>query len=195
MNKVQRFAVLSFLLMMTLALSGCLNSQGASSVKDFFDDFKGYEAQVKVSLLKDSKPNVLRMKQKADLKGNYEYILEEPTHLKGLCVTYDGRRITQYHPAIGQTVECEPSQARQEMLLTSFVERYQSSKEVKRDVAKQDGKTLVTIEMPIEGGFKYMAKEKLYLDEEKLLPIQMIIYDETGNITLQVDYESFKYND
>ena len=81
------------------------------------------------------------------------------------------------------------------MLLTSFVERYQSSKEVKKDVVKQDGKTLVTIEMPIEGGFKYMAKEKLYLDEEKLLPIQMIIYDETGNITLQVDYESFKYND
>lgn len=195
MNKVQRFAVLSFLLMMTLALSGCLNNQGASSVKDFFDDFKGYEAQVKVSLLKDSKPNVLRMKQKADLKGNYEYILEEPTHLKGLCVTYDGKRITQYHPATGQTVECEPSQARQEMLLTSFVERYQSSKEVKKDVVKQDGKTLVTIEMPIEGGFKYMAKEKLYLDEEKLLPIQMIIYDETGNITLQVDYESFKYND
>lgn len=195
MNKVQRFAVLSFLLMMTLALSGCLNSQGASSVKDFFDDFKGYEAQVKVSLLKDSKPNVLRMKQKADLKGNYEYILEEPTHLKGLCVTYDGRHITQYHPATGQTVECEPSQARQEMLLTSFVERYQSSKEVKKDVVKQGGKTLVTIEMPIEGGFKYMAKEKLYLDEEKLLPIQMIIYDETGNITLQVDYESFKYND
>lgn len=181
--------------MMTLALSGCLNNQGASSVKDFFDDFKGYEAQVKVSLLKDSKPNVLRMKQKADLKGNYEYILEEPTHLKGLCVTYDGKRITQYHPATGQTVECEPSQARQEMLLTSFVERYQSSKEVKKDVVKQDGKTLVTIEMPIEGGFKYMAREKLYLDEEKLLPIQMIIYDETGNITLQVDYESFKYND
>ncbi len=195
MNKVQRFAVLGFLLVMTVTLSGCFSKQNASGVKGFFDHFKGYEAQVKVTLLKESKPNVLKMKQKAQLKGNYEYTLEEPAHLKGLCVTYDGKTITQYHPATGNQVACEPSQARQEMLLTSFVERYQEAKEVKRDTIKQDGKTIVTIEMPIEGDYKYMAKEKLYLDEERLLPIQMIIYDEKDSITIQVDYESFKYND
>ena len=149
----------------------------------------------KVSLLKNATPNVLKMEQKASLNGAYEYTLQEPTHLSGLHVVYDGNIITQYHDAKAQGVTCEPSKAQQEMLLTSFVERYQTSKEVTRDEVKQNGKAIVITEMPIDGNYKYMAKEKFYLDEEKLSPIQMIIYDEEGNITLQVDYESFKYND
>lgn len=195
MNKVQRFAVLSVLLVMAWSLSGCLAKQKASGVNNFFDDFKGYEAQVKVTLLKDSKPNVLKMTQKAQLKGTYEYTLEEPIHLKGLCVIYDGNTITQEHPSTGDKVICKPSQARQEMLLTSFIERYKEAKEIKKGTIKQNGKNLVTIEIPIEGTYKYLAYEKLYLDEREQVPIQMLIYDEEGNITIQVDYESFKYND
>lgn len=195
MNKVQRFVVLSILLVTTWSLSGCLGKQKVSSVKNFFDDFKGYEAQVKVTLLKDSKPNVLKMTQKAQLKGTYEYILEEPTHLKGLCVVYDGNTITQEHPSTGDKVVCKPSQARQEMLLTSFIERYKEAKDIKKGTIKQDGKNLLAIEIPIEGNYKYLAYEKLYLDEMNKEPIQMMIYDKDGNITIQVDYESFKYND
>ncbi len=195
MNKVQRVAILIYLWIISIVLAGCLNNKGLSHTESFFDNFKSYEATVKVRLLENSKPNVLKMKQKASLKGNYEYILEEPTHLKGLHVVYDGKTITQYHLLAPQGVMCEPSKARQEMLLTSFVERYHTSNEIIKGATKLEDKSVITIEMPIEGNYKYMAREKLYLDEEKLLPIQMNIYDEAGNITLQVDYESFKYND
>ena len=195
MNKVQRVAILIYLWIISIVLAGCLNNKGLNHTESFFDNFKSYEATVKVKLLKNSKPNVLKMKQKASLKGNYEYILEEPTYLKGLHVVYDGKTITQYHLLAPQGVMCEPSKARQEMLLTSFVERYHTSNEIIKGATKLEDKSVITIEMPIEGNYKYMAREKLYLDEEKLLPIQMNIYDEAGNITLQVDYESFKYND
>ena len=53
---------------------------------------------------------------------------------------------------------------------------------------------MITYEMPIEGNFKYLSKEKIWLEEKKLTPVQMVLYDNEGNITIEVIYNEFKYN-
>lgn len=196
MMKVKRFILMSFLLMLAFTFYGCNGSNKVSfhSTGNFFKELKQYESEVTVTFLKDKQPNEMKMKQVASMNGSYEFTVIEPVHLKGTKVSCDGTQITEYYPSLNKAVEVKGSSAQNEILLTSFVSRYLTNENIKKQEIQLNGKSINTYEMSIEGNFKYLSKEKLWLDERSQLPLKMEIYDETGNITIEVVYEDFKFN-
>lgn len=196
MVKAKRLILMCFLLMIAFTFYGCNRPEKASfhSVGNFFKELKQYESEVKVTLLKDKQPNEMKIKQVASMDGTYEFTVIEPEHLKGTKVSYDGNQITEYYPSLNKAVEVKGSSAQNEILLTSFVSRYLTNENIKKQEIQLNGKAINTYEMPIEGNFKYLSKEKLWLDEKNQLPLKLEIYDDAGNITIEVIYEDFKFN-
>lgn len=185
-----------FLLMTAFMFYGCNQSNKVSvrSAGSFFKELKRYEAEVTVTFLKDKQPNEMKMKQIANMSGAYEFTVIEPEHLKGTKISYDGNQMTEYYPSLNKAVEVKGSSAQNEILLTSFVSRYLTNENIKEQKIQLNGETLRTYELPIEGDFKYLSKEKLWLDEKSQLPLKMEIYDDVGHVTIEIIYEDFKFN-
>ncbi|MBE6023613.1 MAG: hypothetical protein E7231_10320 [Cellulosilyticum sp.] len=193
--QIKKLVLVSFLLVMTLVFYGCnLKGKANSTSADFFKDLNQYEANVTVTFLKDKQPNTIKMKQIAKTDGTYEMTVLGPEHLKDVKMTCDGQRVLEYYPSINRTVEQQMSKAQNEILLTSFAKRYMTNENIKKQETQLDGKKMITYEMSIEGDFKYLSKEKIWLEEKNLTPVQMVLYDDEGNITIEVIYNDFKYN-
>lgn len=193
--KARRLIVFSSLLMITMQLVGCANKQQvSSSSEDFFTNLKKYEAVATVSFLKDKQSNELSMKQTASMDGTYEMIYLTPKHLEGTIMQCDGEKIIEIYPNTSERVEEKMGAAENEILLTSVTKRLLKGEEVKKQETTLNGKKMITYEMPIEGQYKYLSKEKIWLDKGTLTPVQLEIYDIDGNISIQVIYENFKYN-
>lgn len=183
-------------LITTLILYGCnqFNRGSLHAEGNFFKELKQYEAEVTVTFLKDEQPNGMKMKQIANMSGIYEFTVIEPEHLKGTKISYDGNQITEYYPSLNKAVKVKAGSACNEILLTSFVSRYLTNENIKEQKIQLNGEMLRTYEMPIDGNFKYLSKEKLWLDEKRQLPLKMEIYDDVGNVTIEIIYEDFKFN-
>ncbi len=196
MVKAKKFILMNFLLMIAFTFYGCNQSNKVSlhSRGNFFKELKAYESEVTVTFLKDKQPNMIKMTQVANMNGAYEFTVLEPEHLKGTKVSSDGKQITEYYPSLNKAVAVKGSSVQNEILLTSFVGRYLTNENIKEQEIQLNGKSLSTYEMPIEGSFKYLSKERLWLDKSSQLPLKMEIYDEEGNVTIEVIYEDFKFN-
>ena len=193
--QIKKLILVSCWLIITFIFYGCSTKQSTlQDTTDFFRDLKQYEAVVTVTFLKDKHPNEVKMKQIAKLNGAYEMIILEPEHLKDVKFMCDGQKVSEYYASIDKTVEQKMNSAQNEILLTSFVKRYLTNDNIKKQEVQQGGKKMITYEMPIEGNFKYLSKEKIWLEEKKLTPVQMVLYDNEGNITIEVIYNEFKYN-
>lgn len=182
--------------MIAFTFYGCnkTNEMVLHGTGNFFKALESYEANVKVTFLKDKQPNEIKMKQMANMSGTYEMIVVEPTHLKDAKISYNGQEVCQYYPGLEKTLIGKTSTAQNEILITSFVKRYLTNENIKEQELQLNGKKMITFEMPIEGDFKYLSKEKLWLDAQSQMPVQMAIYDDEGNVTIEVVYEDFKMN-
>ena len=193
--QIKRLILMGFLLSMAITFYGCgMQKNTVKTSSDFFKDLKQYEASVSVTFLKDKQPNKIKMKQIAKADGTYEMTILEPEHMQDVKFICDGQKVTQYFPSINQSIEQKISIAQNEILLTSFAARYLTNENIKEQEVQLDGKKMITYEMPIEGNFRYLSKEKIWLEEKSLKPVQMVLYDEEGNITIEVIYNEFKYN-
>lgn len=195
--KTKKLILMFFLLVVAFTFYGCNNMKQDTlqASDDFFKELKAYEATVKVTFLKDRQPNEIKMKQVAKMSGTYEMTILEPEYMKDTKLICDGERVVEYFPSLNQTVEEKTNVAQNEILLTSFAKRYLTNENIKKQEVQLDGKKMITYEMPIEGNFKYLSKEKIWLEEKKKAPVQLTLYDDEGNITINVIYEDFKYND
>lgn len=176
-------------------LAGCQAEKKPTSQDDmFFNKLNHYEATATVTFFKDAQVNQLCMKQIASKDGSYEMLYLSPEHLEGTKVIYDGNQIKEYYKGCEEPILQKPGVAENEILLTTVVARLLNNQEVKKQETLLNGRKMMTYEMPIEGQYKYLAKEKLWVDKEKGTPLQLQIYDIAGNISIEVTYEAFKYN-
>lgn len=197
MKELLRIVGFSLTLILSMMLCGCStkgNEISSESLQSVLQDLKSYEADVTITFLKDSQPNVLKMHQKVEIDGKYELEITMPEYLMGNKISYDGKVITQYHAKMNQKLVCEANEARDEVLLSSFINHYfEDSQAVVEESILNDVK-VTTIQVTIPGDYKYMAKEKIWFDTKEKKPMKLEIYDQQGNVAIQVEFENVKYN-
>lgn len=193
--QTKRLILMGIWLVIVWTFYGCNTQKNTSSTaNDFFKNLKQYEASVTVTFLKDKQPNEIKMKQVAKIDGTYEMTILEPEHMQDVKMVCDGEKVIEYYPSMNQGIEQKMSTAQNEILLTNFATRYLTNENIKEQEVQLNGKKMITYEIPIEGNFRYLSKEKIWLEEKSLKPVQMVLYDEEGNITIEVIYNEFKYN-
>lgn len=193
--KVQKAILFSTLLMMALFLAGCSITKKQKNIEQSgIMTLKAYQAVANVTFLKDYQPNELVMEQIVNTDGTYEFLYTAPEHLKGTKLCYDGKQCKEYYPDLEQSVEYKSGDVPNELLVTSVTKRLQACDAVKKQEATLNGEKMLVYEVPIEGEYKYLSKEKLWVNLKSGAPVQLEIYDTEGNISIQIIYTQFKYN-
>lgn len=190
----QRIILFIFLLLLSVGFYGCQKGSSSASLdaEEVLKNIKAYEADATVTFLKDTQPNVIKMKQKADVNGAYTMTIESPEHLKGYQINYTNNEVIEYNPITETTSKGKISTARNEVILGSFIAHYKEDSEAKKEETMLDGKRALCFEAKIPGDYKYMASEKLWFNESTNVPIKMEIIGVDGSTSILVEFENFK---
>lgn len=198
MFKAQRICIVICLCTLAVIFHGCsVSSQTAAkeeNVESLLEKMKTYEVDAQITFLKDEEPHTMKMKQMVEMEGRYKLMIEDPEHLKGYCINYDGEQITQYNPITKVTTTAKSSAARNEMLLSSAVSHYLEGDKEKMEDVTLDGMKATSFEVAIPGQYKYLAKEKIWFDKEAQVPLKLEIMDQEGKVVMRITFENFKYN-
>ena len=198
MYKLKRILTIGLILSMTVILWGCHNPKigkhQTKSVENMLKELKNYEADVSITFTKNKDKSNIKMNQVYGIEGQYQMTIKEPARLKGYKTTYDGEKISEYNPVTEKSIQVEASPVRNQLLFGTFVHHYLNGEAHKAIEEQLDGEMVYTLSIPIPGGFKYMASEKVWFNQKTTYPIKMEIYDTEGQLTIQIEFEDFKYN-
>ena len=140
--------------------------------------------------------NVYETIQHARMTGEYRIEVTAPAHVAGSVTASDGRQILQFNSRVNGRVSLtiQETPERSEIFLTSFIRNYLQSEEVSVSVADMDEGVRTVFEATVPGGHPYLATQRLWVDNETLLPVKLIIFDPDGAERVVVTYHVFEYN-
>lgn len=191
-----RIVLFAFLLLLSVVFYGCQKGSGNASddVSSVLSKMKCYEVDATVTFLKDTQPNVIKMKQKVQVDGTYTMTIESPERLKGYQVSYENNEVIEYNPITKTHSKGKVLTARNEILLGNFIKHYLEESASKYEETTLNNAKAICFETIIPGDYKYMASEKLWFDENMKAPIKMEVIGVDGSTSILIEFESFKHN-
>jgi len=186
------------------AVSGCAgigatkaDSQNTyQKMQAIFTNVRSYACEATVEYKSNKGSNVYDTTQKCKTTGEYRVEVVGPDNVSGNVTLSDGKTIYQYNKRISGkiSVATKESQERSEIFFTSFIKNYLKSAETSMSAAKVEGDPCTVFEALIPGTHPYLASEKLWIDNQTLKPVKLIIYDPQGSERIIVTYKTFDYN-
>lgn len=187
------------ILLPVVMLCGCGAKDAGTTmekIQDRLAKMESYACTATLKRISNKGENEYGTKQYYKTTGEYRLELTSPDTVAGNYTVFDGKTICQYNPKMGGKVviDVPESQPRNELFLGQFVKNYMQSENVSIDVANMDEGKSTVLEAVIPGGNKYLATEKLWVDNETLNPVQFVIYDQDGKERYIITYQEFEYN-
>jgi outer membrane lipoprotein-sorting protein len=159
-------------------------------------ELTSYRARATVEYKSNKGSNVYEVLQHSRITGEYRVEVTGPDMVAGSVTCSDGQRIYQYNNRVNGRVSLlvKESQERSEIFVTSFIKNYLTSQEVSISVASLGEGQCTVLEAVIPGSHPYLASQKLWMDNETLKPVKMVIYDPDGAERVIVTFNAFEYN-
>jgi len=155
-----------------------------------------YRAEVTVEYISNRGSNVYETLQQASSDGRYRIEVTGPENVAGSVTVFDGQTIAQFNPRVSGRVamSARENPERSEIFLTSFIRNYLGSKDVSISVASFGQGNFTVLETVVPGNHPYMASSRLWVDNQTLDPVRLVIYDRDGTQRVIVNYKTFEYN-
>ena len=190
---------ITFFVVSVLLFVGCGNSEEVSTMEKIQNQLKNmesYECTGTLTRISNKGQNVYDIKQYYKSTGEYRLELLSPDDVAGNYTVFDGTSIFQHNPRVqGKYIKNVPqSQMRNELFLGSFAKNYFQFEDVSIETASMETVTTTVLEAVIPGENKYTATEKLWINDETIKPVKLVIYDVEGNERYIVEYKDFEYN-
>ena len=159
-------------------------------------ELQSYRAIATVEYRSNKGVNTYETVQHARITGEYRIEVTAPEHVAGSVTTSDGRQIHQFNSRVNGRVSLmvQETPERSEIFLTSFIRNYKQSEEVSVSVADMDEGVRTVLEANVPGNHPYLSVARLWVDNEALLPVKLIIFDADGAERIVVTYHVFEYN-
>jgi outer membrane lipoprotein-sorting protein len=196
--------ILPLLLTTVFVTAGCqahvsdsATTQNAyEKIQTIMVNMKTYESQATVEYKSNKGSNTYETVQKCRSTGEYRVEVVGPDKVAGNITISDGKTIYQYNTRLSGkiAVATKESLERSEIFFTSFIKNYLQSMDTAVSVAKISNDPCTVLEAVIPGDHPYLATEKLWVDNETLKPVKLIIYDPQGSERILVTYKTFEYN-
>ena len=166
-------------------------------IQDRLNNLESYVCDATLKRISNKGENIYEIRQYYKISGQYKLEMLAPEAIKGNYTVFDGEKIFQYNPRIDGKVIMDVPQSKQrdELFLGSFIKNYFNSENVSIAVDNMDEGMTTVLEAVIPEGGDYLVTEKLWINNETLDPVQLIIYDKNNNERLVVNYNSFSYNE
>lgn len=155
-----------------------------------------YQSEATVEYKSNKGSNTYDTLQQCKISGEYRVEVVAPENVAGNVTLSDGKTICQFNPKITGRIAIgtKESQERTEILLTTFIKNYLKSQEVSISVANLGQGQCTVLEAVIPGDHPYLSSEKLWVDNQTLKPVKLVVYDPDGGERIIVTYQNFQYN-
>jgi outer membrane lipoprotein-sorting protein len=182
-----------------VGLRGPGNAEELSSfekIQRMLVELHSYRAIATIEYRANKGSNIYETVQHARITGEYRVEVTGPERVAGSVTCSDGQRIYQFSTRVNGRVSLlvRESQERSEIFLTSFIKNYLASQEVSISVSNMEEGQRTVLEAKIPGDHPYLSTQKLWVDNETLKPVQLIIYDPQGAERIIVTYHAVEYN-
>jgi len=199
---MKRFVFLVASLVFVLALAGCaaiqerVDASAYEKIHRQLLNMESFVAHATVTYISNNNTHTYETVQHARATGEYRIEVTSPPNVAGNITVFDGTTISQFNPRVDGRVSQTTSETpeRLELLLTSFVRNFIRSQEVSITAASVNESAATVLEAQVPGEHPYMATGRLWVDNETLKPLQMIIFDANNVERVIVIFNNFEYN-
>jgi outer membrane lipoprotein-sorting protein len=159
-------------------------------------DLRTFRARATVEYISNRGSNLYETIQHGRITGEYRIEVVGPERVAGNVTSSDGRHIHQFSTRVNGrvTLLARENQERSEIFLTAFIRNWQASEAASVSVANLGEGQFTVLEATIPGGHPYLATQKLWVNNDTLLPEKMVIFDPNGTERVVVTYHAFEYN-
>lgn len=158
-------------------------------------NIKTYATNGTVTYISNNETKESRFLQYGKRDGSYRLEVLEENDSKTVTI-YDTKAIFQFNDTNSNIVNVSTNEIseRSEILISKFIKNYETSNDVSVLVSNLNESVCTVLEAKISGNHKYLATEKLYIDNDTMLPVKLVIYDDEGLERIIVLYEQFILN-
>ncbi len=202
MKRIRNTVTVLLLAAVLIGTSACFGKEGVveatayERIQKMLVELTSYRCRATVEYKANKGSNTYETMQHGRSTGEYRVEVTGPERVAGSVTCSDGGHIYQYSSKVNGTASLlvKETQERSEIFLTSFIKNYLQSQEVSISVANMEEGQRTVLEATIPGSHPYLASEKLWVDNETLAPVQLIVYDPDGAERIVITYNSFEYN-
>lgn len=189
---------LLFCLLLGLVLCGCQKEEATpmAQIQERLTQMEGYTALATLTRTSNKSETVYETRQDFKSTGEYRLELLSPPSVEGNVTIFDGTTVCQYSPRLEEKIRYDvpPSSQRNELFLGQFMKNYLQSEGVSVESAALDESRCTVLEAVIPSNADALASEKLWIDNETLLPVRLVLYDADGKERYRLDYTEFTYD-
>ena len=159
-------------------------------------EMQSYRAIATVEYRSNKGTSIYETVQHARITGEYRVEVTAPEAVAGSVTVSDGRQINQFNSRVNGRVSLmvQETPERSEIFLTSFIRNYRKCENISVSVADMDEGVRTVLEASIPGGHPYLSMARLWVDNNTLLPVKLVIFDVDGSERVIVIYHVFEYN-
>ena len=193
-NKLSILSI-SFMLMISVCIVGCMNKQ--QTKEEIYYDFKNqisnissYTCTANVEAIGNKENTTYVFKHTYKKPDYYKLEVILPKNLKGKTIEYKGDKILVHNPDINDTIELSNiNDDAHYLFIGDFIKNYMQNESANLEATDNELK----IEIEIPGDNKYFNKQILYVNNNTKNPDKMEILNSEGEAIFIVKYKNFKY--
>ncbi|MCL1882984.1 MAG: hypothetical protein FWF81_04430 [Defluviitaleaceae bacterium] len=159
-------------------------------------EMENFRAIATVEYRSNKGVNTYETVQHARISGEYRVEVTAPEHVAGSVTTSDGTQIFQFNSRVNGSVNIMVNEIpeRSEIFLTSFIKNYLQSEEISVSVSDMEEGVRTILEANVPGEHPYLYTSRLWVDNESLVPVKLVIFDRDGAERIVVTYHVFEKN-
>ena len=140
--------------------------------------------------------NIYETVQHARITGEYRVEVTAPENVAGSVTASDGRQILQFNSRVNGRVSLQANETpeRSEIFLTNFVKNYLQCNEISVSVSDMEQGIRTVLEATVPGNHPYLAISRLWVDNETLLPVKLVVFDQDDAVRIVVTYHVIELN-
>ncbi|MCL2287462.1 MAG: hypothetical protein FWC32_14010 [Firmicutes bacterium] len=202
---MKKAAVLCFMVLLIVITSCDTGSRGPSNEEEMsaFEQIQrkliglqSFRAIATVEYHSNKGVNIYETVQHAKITGEYRIEVTAPAHVAGSVTASDGQQIVQFNTRVNGRVILPVTETpeRSEIFLTNFVRNYLQCNEISVSVTNMEEGLRTIFEATVPGSHPYLAISRLWVDNETLLPVKLIVFDQDDAVRIVVTYHVLELN-
>lgn len=181
--------ILFFLIHYKIRKNGNTINKSTEDITNYILNISSYEAQLEITVESNKTTNQYQVKQFYSKPNRMKQIVEEPSNLKNLTITYDGTnmKIENTQLSLSKIYEQYEYINQNTLWLSSFIDNYNEEskvKELENEIIIENDKMFNV----------YNVKQILYIDKKIALPTKLEIFDNNKNKKVYIKYKEIKFN-
>ncbi len=168
------------------------NNMTMDQIKEYILNISSYEAKMEVEIKTNKNQTKYKITQKYQKPNLCSQVVEEPSNIKGLKTTYDGKdlKVENTRLNLSTVYENYPYLTENNLWLNSFIDDFLAGE---GKIEEKNGEVILETKARNKENI-YQVSKTLTIDSKSAKPIKLEIKDNNQNLSVYILYNEIKIN-